>query len=134
MTNRRGEKIGWTGGWLGGFIWVAILSVVFLVQGQILKGLVGIALTLLAVVTIVSLAPWRFPQTPYWKLMVGPYAMFFLSIVWGVWSYGGLSALGLSWWNLFLLLPLLFPLGSQSKRTWADGETHPDNSEMNGPH
>ncbi len=28
MSDRRQEKIGWIGGWFGGFIWVLILSVV----------------------------------------------------------------------------------------------------------
>jgi len=122
MANRTGEKVGWTGGWLGGFIWVAILSVIFLVQGKTVMGLVGIALTLLAVITIVFLAPCRFPRTPYWKLMLGPYGVLFLTIVWAVWSYGGFSALGLNRWNILLILPLLVPFGSVGRRKWMDGE------------
>jgi hypothetical protein len=40
MSERIQEKIGWIGGWSGGFIWVVILSVVLLFKGQTL-GAVG---------------------------------------------------------------------------------------------
>jgi hypothetical protein len=122
MTDRKGEKLGWTGGWLGGFVWVAILALVFLFQGRTAQGLVGLALTGAAAGVIIRCAPWRFPRTPYWRLMLAPYAAFFLSIAWAVWAYGGLAAVGLNWWNLAWLLPMLIPLGTLSKRTWADGE------------
>lgn len=135
MKGRMGERIGWTAGWIGGFIWVFILSVVFLFQRKIGEGLSGMALTGLAVGAIVFFAPWRFSTTPYWKLMLAPYGMFFLSIAWAVWSYGGLGAVGLTWWNLLWLLPLLMPLGSLSKRTWTDFNA-PQNESVNpaAPH
>ena len=37
MADRRQEKIGWLGGWAGGFIWVVILAVMLLVQGKALE-------------------------------------------------------------------------------------------------
>lgn len=120
MEGRKGEKIGWTAGWTGGFIWVFILSVVFLLQEKFEQGLLGIALTGVAVITIVFFAPWRFSSTPYWKLMLAPYGTFFLCIAWAIWSYGGLGSAGLTWWNLLWFLPLLIPLGSLSKKKWAD--------------
>ena len=119
-TNRRGEKIGWTAGWIGGFIWVVMLSIVFLYQKKFGQGLSGLALTGVAIVTIVFFAPWRFPSTPYWKLMLAPYGIFFLSIAWAIWSYGGLGSGGLIWWNFLWLLPLLMPFGILSKRKWAN--------------
>ena len=33
MRERRQEKIGWVGGWLGGFVWVLLLSVMLLARG-----------------------------------------------------------------------------------------------------
>jgi membrane-bound ClpP family serine protease len=120
MKDRLGEKIGWTAGWIGGFIWVFILSIVFLFQKKIEQGLLGMALIGVAIMTIVFFAPWRFPATPYWKLMLAPYGMFFLSIAWAIWSYGGLGPAGLTWWNLLWLLPLLMPFASLSKSKWAD--------------
>jgi hypothetical protein len=41
MTNRTGEKVGWLGGWSGGFLWLAVLSVVWLVQGLHARALVS---------------------------------------------------------------------------------------------
>lgn len=118
-TDRKGEKIGWTAGWLGGFIWVLALSLVFLSQGKVTQGLLGILLSGAAIIAILYFAPWRHQTTPYWKLMLAPYGLFFLSIVWAVWSYGGLEAIGLNWWNLLWLIPCLSPFGMLSNRKWS---------------
>jgi len=119
-TNRRGEKIGWTAGWIGGFIWVAILSFVFCYQKKYEEALLGIFLTAAAVVAIFSFAPWRYPLTPYWKLMLAPYGMFFISIGWVIWSYGSLESLDFNWWNLLWIIPALSPFGILSNRKWAE--------------
>lgn len=120
MKDRTGEKIGWTAGWAGGFIWVFILSIVFLFQGKTAQGILGITLVGISAFMIIFFSPWRFPSTNYGKLMLAPYGMFFLSIVWAIWSYGGLSVIGLKWWNMLWLLPMLTPLGILSKRKWLD--------------
>lgn len=124
MKDRMGEKIGWTAGWTGGFIWVLILSIVFLFQGKTEQGLLGIVLVLTSMFIIILFAPWRFSSTHYWKLMLAPYGMFFLSIVWAVWSYGGFGVIGLNWWNLLWLVPMLTPFGIVSKRKWSDAVQH----------
>jgi hypothetical protein len=126
MKDRMGEKIGWTAGWMGGFIWVFVLSIVFYFQGKSVQGLLGLTLTVIATITVLIFAPWRFSSTPYWKLMLAPYCLFFFSIVWAIWSYGGLGSLGFNWWNLLWLIPLLLPFGSWSKRKWADPASHRD--------
>ncbi len=114
MSNRRGEKVGWTGGFLGGFTWVAILSTIFLFQGKSLQALVGFVLVAVAVFCVLHFSPWRYPSTPYWKLMIGPYLAFFASMAWAVW-------LGVIDWGTLLLLPLLLiPLGSLYKKRWSD--------------
>jgi len=69
MENRKGEKIGWVGGWLGGFLWVAVLAVVFLFQGKILQAVSGMGLAAAATACALRFVPWRFPETPYWKLI-----------------------------------------------------------------
>ena len=131
MDNRWGEKIGWTAGWSGGFIWVAILSVVFWFQGKYIPGATGLILTGIALAVIVLFSPWRHPTTPYWKLLLAPYGVFLLSVVWAVWSFGGLAASGLRWWNLFWLLPLLVPLGPLSRKKWADADEQKGASDQN---
>jgi hypothetical protein len=121
MAERTGEKTGWIGGWLGGFIWVAVLSGVFFYQGKSLEGGIGLSVVVLAIFSILYFAPWRHAETHYWKLMLAPYFVFFLSVLWGIWAYGGVKNLGLSWWNLFSILPLLIPFGSGGFRKWTDG-------------
>ncbi len=120
MADRAGEKFGWIGGWLGGFIWVVILSAVFLVQGRVIQGSFGLALFCLAVAVIITGAPWRHRDTPYWKLMLPVYAAFFGSIVWMVWASEGAKELGLNWWHAFLVLPLLIPFQTVGRRRWDD--------------
>ncbi len=120
MANRKGEKFGWIGGWLGGFIWVVILSVVFLVQGKLLPGVVGLGLFCTAVIFIVAAAPWKHPDTLYWKLMIPVYVLFFGSIAWMVWSSDGPEALGFGRWSIFLVFPLLIPFATAGRRRWND--------------
>ena len=122
MAKRKGEKIGWTAGWLGAFIWVAGLAIFFLFQRKWLQGFLGLILIIGAVFSIIFLSPWRHPKTHYWKLMIGPYGFFLASVVWLVWAYGGVKAAGFDWWTLSWLLPLLIPFGILSQRRWIDFE------------
>lgn len=36
-SSRRGEKIGWTVGWIGGFLWIVILSIIFYIKASYQK-------------------------------------------------------------------------------------------------
>jgi hypothetical protein len=42
--NRNGEKIGWIGGWIGSFLWLLALSVLWFFRGQIQLGEIAIGL------------------------------------------------------------------------------------------
>ena len=117
-ASRRGEKIGWTLGWLGGFIWLLLLSVLWLIQKRTTEGFTGLALFVLAVVMILHFAPWRHPTTRYWKLMVPVYLVFLISVGMVVWSISGLEEHGLNWWSFFWVLPCLTPLGTLGGRRW----------------
>lgn len=118
MKNRNGEKIGWIGGWLGSFLWVLALAVMFLFQGKNRAGIIGLALVALGAFYIFSCAPWKSPHTPYWRLMIRLYAVLLTAIAWAVWAFGGLKGSGLNWWNLLLLLPVFSPLFTVGRRTW----------------
>lgn len=121
MNARKGEKIGWTAGWLGGFLWVAILSVVFLVQHEWGAGIAGLAVVALAVALIAAMAPWRHPSAPYWKLMAPLLGAVLASIAWAVWAYGGPAAIGADWWTVLWFVPILVPMGTAGRRRWSDG-------------
>lgn len=131
-TKRRGERIGWLGGWIGGFSWVAILSFVFLYQKKFGYGLFGLFLTAVALATILYGSPWRYPLKPYWKLMLAPYGMFFAAIVWVILAYGGHEPFGFNWWNLLWLIPALTPFGFLSNKTWEGSDAQQNASSDTG--
>ena len=89
--NRKGEKIGWIGGRFGGFIWLGLLFVVWIFQNKISNGMIGITVFIVAIITIIATAPWKHPNTKYWKLMLPIYLLFFISISLCIYLYGGLD-------------------------------------------
>jgi len=120
-AGRRGEKLGWTFGWTGGFLWLALLSGVWLVQGRTVEGLAGGALFLAAMALVAGCAPWKHPRTKNWKLMLPVYAAFFLSVLACIRLHGGFEAAGIRWWVLLAVLaPTLLPFATAGNRTWLD--------------
>ncbi len=120
MTSRKGEKAGWIGGWTGGFLWVLLLAGFWAVQGRMAEGFTGLLLAGTAVVVVLSTAPWRHPDQPYWKLMLPVYFLLGICVLWVALSLGGFAALGLNWWSAWWLMPLLFPFGSVGRLRWND--------------
>ncbi len=118
MQERKGEKIGWIGGWTGGFIWLVLLSVLWLAQGKMRLATAGIGLVALAMLCMILLAPWKHPETKYWKLMLPLYAVLMTAVVVVVWLEGGPARLGLSGWSLLACLPLFLPFLTAGRRTW----------------
>lgn len=117
MKQRTGEKVGWIAGWFGGFIWLLILSVIWLFKGQVINALVGIGLFSAAAFCILRFAPWKYPETKYWVLLLPIYAAFFMSIAFAFAS-GGFTGYSINGWSFFILLPLLTPFATMGKRTW----------------
>jgi hypothetical protein len=108
---------------MGGFIWVVVLSIVFIVQGKKLEGCLGLVVACVGIGCILSFSPWRFPSTPFWKLMMAPYIVFFASAAWTVWSYGpAVRESGLNWWNTFWILLIFSPVITVGRRKWTDGD------------
>ena len=125
MRERTGEKLGWIGSWVGAFLWVLILSVIWLFRGHLLPAVLGALLVAVAAVLVVVLAPWRHPATPFWKLLLPLYVPLALSVAWAIWSFGGLSEMGQlakNPWFVVLVLPLLLPFGTAGRRRWSDAE------------
>jgi phosphatidylserine synthase len=118
MMRRRGEKIGWIGGWLGGFVWLLLLSVIWLFQNRMGDGIIGIVLFTIAIITILVITPWRYPDTRYWKLMLPIYVLFFLAIVLSIYRYGGFENTGLQWTAFFWVIPCFVPVITIGRRTW----------------
>lgn len=121
MNGRKGERLGWALGWLGGFAWVAVLAAVFAFQGRWIEAGVGLVLVAAAAPAVVLAAPWRHPYRAYWQLMAPLYGLLALGVAWAVWANGGAEPV--SAWDLLWLIPLLMPLASIGRRNWQMGET-----------
>jgi hypothetical protein len=121
LAQRRGEKIGWIGGWSGGFVWLVILTGVWIARGQYAPGVAGVVLLGLVAAAVLFFAPWRRPRTPYRLLLIPLYVMLFAAMSLAVFVTG-IERLGLTWWS-FSWLPLLFlPVITVGRRRWVDGE------------
>jgi len=114
---RKGEKTGWIGGWIGSFVWLVALSIVWLTQSKILFGILGIIVFVLASFLAVYFEPSRHPHQKYWKLLLPNYILLFLSIYLAITSYGGFRELGLSIFAFFWIVPLLLPLFTMGNKT-----------------
>lgn len=120
-ASRRGEKIGWTWGWIGGFVWLLVLGSLWLLNGQMLQGVCAVAAFAVGCVATVLTAPWRHPRTPYWKLLLPVYIVLFAAIALMLRLYpGAASQFGINAGNLLLLLPMLLPFVTLGRRRWDD--------------
>lgn len=119
---RKGEKIGWIGGWIGSFLWLGVLSIVWIFSSKILYGIIGLCIFVTAIILIFMLEPSRNPKTQYWKLMLLIYLLLCGSLVYSIWMYGGLKAIGLRWTSFFWIVPLLLPLFTMGTKTWENKE------------
>jgi hypothetical protein len=121
MSNdRSGEKTGWVGGWYGAFLWVFMLSVIFLLYSKTLEGVIGLVILADAVAMIHIMSPWRRPAVKYWILMVPLYVSLALSICWVIWAFRD-SVDKFNPFNLSWVVVLILPLITMGKRRWVDG-------------
>lgn len=113
---RKGEKFGWIGGWLGGSLFMPAMGGILLAQHQLLPGIILLVSFVVLLVLTFIVVPWRFPFTCYWKLLLPFYAVFLIgggATVWTVETGEKISPL-----LLLCLLPCLMPFYSIGKRTW----------------
>jgi len=120
MSNRKGEKAGWIGGWAGGYIWIAVLAVLFLCQDNTAAGLAGIGIFMLGIISVFQTAPWKHPSTPYWKLLIPLYLIIMLGVLWCFWSYGLFSSTNFKIIYIFWIIPLFSPFLTIGRKTWDD--------------
>ena len=119
---RKGEKMGWVGGWAGAFIWVLALAVIWLWQGRLFSAIAAVLVLAVVVALIVLLAPWRRPATPYYKLMIPLYGVFFAMLAWALSSFGGFAVSGMRIWHMVWIVPCLIPFLTMGGRRWTDGQ------------
>jgi threonine/homoserine efflux transporter RhtA len=102
-----------------------------LFQNKISEGIIGLAVFIIAIIVISMTAPWKHPNTKYWKLMLPIYSLLTCSIVLYIYLSGGLEIIGLKWTSIFLVIPGFIPLLTAGNRTWnsiANQESSPNNT------
>ncbi len=119
--NRSGEKWGWIGGWLGAFLWVLVMAIVWLFQGAWGYGLAGLAAFGLSVAVVAYFAPWKHPRVRYWKLLFPLYLMIVLCVALVLFRYrDSWAETSIRPWSLTPILLVFLPLLTISKKTWED--------------
>jgi len=122
MDARRGARLGWTWGWIGGSVWMLAAAGAWLRRGDAAYGLAAAALFAASVTLAFALAPARRPYTRIWKLFlplavlnVGAAALFLVRE--GGW--GAFRSQGILFAQLIAVMGLsLLTLGRQR---YADG-------------
>ncbi len=121
-----GQKLGWLLGGVGAFCWVPVLSIVLFVQGFFWGGILSLITAILAIIYILVITPWRFPDMPFWKLYLGIFLLFMacatvIILFWQPEGQDGPKNL----WMLACLLPLLTPFLTMGGKTWRTLTTPP---------
>lgn len=133
-SNQRGPRLGWTLGGLGGFLWIPLLGVVRAVQGDVVGLVVCLLLFGLGVAYLVVLAPWKHPDTPFWKLYSGLVVIMLAAAA--VLLYRWVPDLEPSIGQVrygFVILPLFLPAFIHGRKTWRDIHNPDDQSESTEP-
>jgi hypothetical protein len=119
FRNDLGPKIGWLGGFLGASLWLVILAAVHLVNRDLWGGLLGLFFYLVCLGCIFSLRPWKYPQTPLWKLYTATLAPLLVAAGWFYWRE---YPLNLSFSGILravsLLTVLFLPVILHGRKTW----------------
>lgn len=137
MTNtpnqRRGPRIGWVGGFIGGTFWMILAALVLLVKGDLVGGLVMAAAYGLCLLGLKIGLPWRRPDTTLWKLyllvlapMAAGGAFFFLRF------HYRLHPLDNQYWLPLLIVPFLIPLLTMGQKTWRQLHGPLEEEDQNG--
>ena len=114
-----GPKIGWIGGFLGASLWLVILAVVHLVNGDLRGGLLGLLLYLVCLVCLFSLRPWKYRHTRLWKLYTATLAPLLVAAGWFFWREYALDFSFSSILSAAALISILFlPVILHGHKTW----------------
>jgi uncharacterized membrane protein YfcA len=122
MRNRRGEKLGWTLGGLGGSLWMIPVSILSFWSGRFVFGLVGLGLFALAVTSVVYLAPWRHPRVRCWRLLLPCCAVVALAGILLLGVEGSPYVRRLLWGQVPLMMVFASPLSPVGRLRWQDRE------------
>jgi len=111
-------KSGWIFFTVSSFIWILPFCVFWFIKSKILFSISGTLLCLAGIGGIIFFAPWKFPDTRLWKLLIFPYAIFLLSVFLLVYDLTGFKNLKEILYGLWLI-PCFTPFLTLGWRKWS---------------
>lgn len=118
----KGPEAGWIWGGFGGIIWLPLLAVIFLFKGMVFTAVVTLVLFAGGVFYLIRYAPWKYPDTPLWKIYSGFVALLVLSVVviFSLWVFGTSYGYRGLWQIVYLLSILLIPVFVFGNKSWKE--------------
>lgn len=122
LDARRGEKWGWTFGFLGGSLWMFVAALSEFAGGHWEIGLFALCSGCFVVDLVIVLAPWKHPSTAYWKLLLPSLTVMIVCVAFLL-TRGGRVFTAEVWSTLFMVFVSLFGLlPGMGWRRWEDRE------------
>jgi len=118
MFERRGEQVAWIAGIGGGMVWILFISMFWIYAGNDFVGLLGLALFALGLFLVFFFAPWRFPNTRYFLLLLPSYFVIAAALVLFVFWGWNILETDFPVWAFWFLAPMLLPLILLGNRKW----------------
>lgn len=118
MNERKGEKLGWIGGWIGSFIWLIPVSIVWLIHNQTAATIILLLIFVLGITLTFQLTPWRYPTTYYYKLMLPNILLIYLSVAVCIYFFYELGNEKADWFLFIWLIVFFTPLITLGRRKW----------------
>ncbi len=123
MGHREGERWGWILGWSGAFLWLLLLGGFWFFKDEWIAGISAWILVVLAEGAVFFFAPWRHPQTRYWKVLLPLYGVFGAGLMLAI-RFSEPGAVALEGWSYLWVLPMLLPFFIVGSKTWDSGATN----------
>jgi hypothetical protein len=118
MFERRGEQVAWIAGIGGGMVWILFISMFWIYAGNDFVCLLGLALFALGLFLVFFFAPWRFPNTRYFLLLLPSYFVIAAALVLFVFWGWNILETDFPVWAFWFLAPMLLPLILLGNRKW----------------
>ena len=132
--SERGPRLGWTLGSVGGILWIGLLGGVLIHKGDAIGGWGGIGIFAIGLVYVFAAAPWRHPDTKFWKIYLGLLVILYGAAAFLIWRWLPFEP-DANWMQrlplLSCVLPLLVPLFTLGNKTWDQIQRRGDNAECN---
>lgn len=114
---------GWLISSLGGTLWLMPFGALWLLHGHFFFGTLALAICFFALPAIWFSAPWKYPNTTLWKLLLIPYAFFLVSVLLLLAYFEHLNNMSQLQYGAWLI-PCFTPFFTLGYKTWNSFTPH----------